>query len=48
MSSFDDKVYDFIKSFYPVGSRIRLGNGVSVPSIWTWELIGIYSTYLRR
>ena len=45
MSSFDDKVYDFIKSFYPVGSRIRLGNGISVPSIGTWELVGIYGRH---
>ena len=51
MSTFVDKVYDYIKnggsggsgySSFPVGMRIRLANGVSVPSIGTWELVGIY------
>ena len=55
MSSFDDKVFDYIKNggsggsssdvTFPVGMRIRLGNGVSVPSTGTWELVGIYGQY---
>ena len=53
MSTFDDKVFEYIKSAsggggdgtYPVGMRIRLANGVSVPSTGTWELVGIYGPY---
>ena len=53
MSTFDDKVFEYIKSAsggggdgtYPVGMRIRLANGVSVPSTGTWELVGIYGHY---
>ena len=47
MSTFEDKVYDYIKigggdSSFPVGMRIKLANGVSIPSTGTWELVGIY------
>ena len=55
MSSFDDKVFDYIKnggsggsssdSSFPVGMCIKLAHGVSVPSTGTWELKGIYGRY---
>ena len=52
MSTFDDKVFEYIKTgsgggdgSFPVGMRIKLANGVSVPSTGTWELVGIYGPY---
>ena len=47
MSTFEDKVYDYIKNggAIPVGMRIRLGNGVSVLSTGTWELKCIHGRY---
>ena len=46
-NSFDNKVYDYIKSVgdvFPVGMRLKLSSK-EPPSTGTWKLVGIYGEY---
>ena len=55
MSTFDDKVFEYIKNAsgggggsdisFPVGMSIKLASGTSPPSTGTWELKGIYGQH---